>query len=39
MGARMMFVAFNYSYGRPPKVRAATQEEQGSGGFGPPGGN
>ena len=37
MGARMMFVAFNYSYGRPPKVRAASQEEQASGGFGPPG--
>ncbi len=37
MGARMVFVSFNYSYGRPPKVRAATQDEQGSGGFGPPG--
>jgi hypothetical protein len=33
----MVFLAFNYSYGRPPKVRAATQDEQASGGFGPPG--
>ena len=37
VGARMVFLAFNYSYGRPPKVRAATQDEQAAGGFGPPG--
>jgi hypothetical protein len=36
VGARMVFLAFNYSYGRPPKVRAPTQEEQASGGFAPP---
>ena len=37
VGARMVFLAFNYSYGRPPKMRTPTQEEQASGGFGPPG--
>jgi ferric enterobactin receptor len=36
VGARMVFLAFNYSYGRPPKMRAPTQEEQAAGGFGPP---
>ena len=37
VGARMVFLAFNYSYGRPPRMRTSTQEEQASGGFGPPG--
>ena len=37
-GARMVWVAFNYSYGRPPRVRTPTQEQQApSGGFAPPG--
>ena len=37
-GARMVWLAFNYSYGRPPRVRQATQEQQApAGGFAPPG--
>ena len=27
-GARMVWLAFNYSYGRPPRVRTPTQEQQ-----------
>jgi ferric enterobactin receptor len=37
-GARMVWLAFNYAYGRPPRVRTPTQEQQvPSGGFAPPG--
>lgn len=37
-GARMVWLSFNYSYGRPPRVRTPTQDQQApSGGFAPPG--
>ena len=37
-GARMVWLAFNYSYGRPPRVRTPTQDQQApAGGFAPPG--
>jgi ferric enterobactin receptor len=37
-GARMVWLAFNYAYGRPPRVRTPTQEQQApAGGFAPPG--
>ena len=37
MGARMVWLVFNYSYGRPPKLQTPSQEEQApSGGFAPP---
>jgi ferric enterobactin receptor len=37
-GARMLWVVFNYSYGRPPRLRQPTAQEQtgSSTGFGPP---
>jgi ferric enterobactin receptor len=37
-GARMVWLAYNFSYGRPPRVRQPTQEQpqQGSSGFAPP---
>jgi ferric enterobactin receptor len=35
-GQRMAFLAFQYNYGRPPRVRQPTQEQQQSGGFIPP---
>jgi ferric enterobactin receptor len=33
-GTRMMWLAFQYSYGRPPRVRQPRPEDQGSGGGG-----
>jgi outer membrane receptor protein involved in Fe transport len=37
-GARMAWLAFNYSYGRPPRGRQASPEQQvPAGGFAPPG--
>ena len=38
MGARMVFVAFQYNYGRPPRVRQVQpdQSSQGGVGFPPP---
>jgi hypothetical protein len=37
-GARMVWLAYNFSYGRPPRVRQPTQDQpqQGSSGFAPP---
>ena len=37
-GARMYWLAFQYSYGRPPRVRQPTQDQQGQSqsGFVPP---
>jgi ferric enterobactin receptor len=39
MGARMVFLAFQYNYGRPPRVRqvAPDASSQGGAGFPPPG--
>ena len=37
-GARMVFLAFQYNYGRAPRVRQVAPEvQQGGTGFGPPG--
>lgn len=35
-GARMVWLAFQYNYGRPPRVRQVRQEEQGGSAFPPP---
>lgn len=37
-GARQVFLGFNYSYGRPPRIRQVPQDQQqqGSSGFAPP---
>lgn len=39
MGARMVFLAFQYNYGRPPRVRQVAPDagSQGGAGFPPPG--
>jgi len=37
MGARTVFMAFQYNYGRPPRVRQVQPEQSSQGpGFGPP---
>jgi outer membrane receptor protein involved in Fe transport len=35
-GARMVWLSFQYNYGRPPRVRQVRQEDQGGSAFPPP---
>jgi outer membrane receptor protein involved in Fe transport len=35
-GARMVWLAFQYNYGRPPRVRQVRQEQEGGSAFPPP---